>query len=61
MSYYDNDEVARYYREQERLSRRSEHRAKRSFFSRLRNIGLNWLVGRLVHLGWHAIRAALGF
>jgi hypothetical protein len=61
MSGYCDPEVARYYHEQERLSRRSERRAKESFFTRLRQVGLGWLVGRLLNLGWHAIRAALGF
>jgi hypothetical protein len=61
MSGYNSDDVARYYQEQERLSRQSEKRAKQSFFSRLRTAGLSWLVGKLLDLSWRAIRITLGF
>jgi len=57
--HYDDDDVRRYYQEQERLARMSERRAKKSFFARLRQAGLSWVVGRLVDLGWHAIRIAI--
>lgn len=56
-SYDDN--VRQYYREMERLARMSESRAKKSFLARLRDVGLSWVVSKLMNLGWHAIRVAI--
>lgn len=57
----DNYRVNYYLRREHAARQASAQQARRGFFSWLGDVGLGWIVTKLLDLGWMTIRAFFGF